>query len=227
MLLLLLLEQSRTATTDSFLLYISSPRSVTRTICNILIQKLRSSFLSLHTYLFQVGIAPNFPISPSSWNYFSTLVIFHFFIPRPSLNECHQPRRWICDVHFIVSAYGRPQNRSSRLVVKNSKGEFPVVIVDLSRASYVIKIYGQQVSVMGLQNRYKIPFKHCFGSSHQVRSQSCSQHLKSTWSERPKQMLAVGRREGQIREVFRQSTVNQGMVFYADLSPHLFHCKSF
>lgn len=37
------------------------------------------------------------------------------------------------------------------MVIKNSKGEFPMVIIDLSCAGYMIKIYGEQISVMGLQ----------------------------------------------------------------------------
>ena len=56
-----------------------------------------------------------------------------------------------CSLHYICL-----QETTEQVVQsghKDSQGEFPMVIIDLACASHMIKIDGEQVSVMGLQKR--------------------------------------------------------------------------
>lgn len=46
----------------------------------------------------------------------------------------------VSDVDFVVFADGGPKYWTAGLVVENPEGELPMIVVDLSRSSDVVKI---------------------------------------------------------------------------------------
>ena len=105
------------------------------------------------SYLLQVSVAPWFAISKDPGCNSARLIILHPFWHRAPLNPCNVSSRGIGDIDPVQSAAGWPETGPPCLVIEDAERELAVVIIDFLCPRHTIKVEGQQVSVVNLQER--------------------------------------------------------------------------
>lgn len=100
-------------------------------------------------YLLQEGVAPNPSIGPRSGDE-PAIVILQLLRPVPPLNGGDKASWRVCDINLVVFATGGPQDGTAHWVIEDPECKFAMVIIDLAHSCGLVKVYGQQISVMSL-----------------------------------------------------------------------------
>lgn len=105
------------------------------------------------SHLLQVSVAPWFAISKDPGCNSARLIVLHPFWHRASLNACDVSSWGIGDIDPVQSAAGWPETGPPCLVIEDAERELAVVIIDFLCPCHTVKVEGQQVSVVNLQDR--------------------------------------------------------------------------
>lgn len=108
------------------------------------------------THLVKIGIAPDFPVSEHARHNPTLLVNVCPLAHGPTLKAGQAPVEEVGDIDGCQPAAGEPQEGAAHLVVDDSQGEFPVVVIDLLCPDVPVIINGQEVPPMDL-GKYKGP----------------------------------------------------------------------